>query len=238
MSNHQTSKWTQFAFLVLGLLSVLLGLFLSGQMFSHRRSHAQGSATEGSVDAPKSVSPETVTSSQDGPSVPPATEMTLPPTKQTVPGEELSVEEAEASPETKTSQGENPLESEESEKPPVLDVSTDYRYEPIGKRDPFRPFRDSKIGIGQIRQSNRPLEPLEKHDVRALEVVAIIWGNEKPKALIQDPEKNIHPAVKGQRIGKNEGFIAEIREGEIVVVELFDLNGKTVKEPVVLPIRK
>jgi type IV pilus assembly protein PilP len=124
------------------------------------------------------------------------------------------------------------------EKQPVFDTSLDYRYEPVGKRDPFRPFRDSKIGIGQIRANPRAPEPLEKFDVKNLEVVAIVWGNEKPKALIQDPEKQVHSVSKGQRVGKNEGFIAEIREGEVVIVELFDLNGKIVKESFVLPIKK
>jgi type IV pilus assembly protein PilP len=53
-----------------------------------------------------------------------------------------------------------------------------------------------------------------------------------------DPTKKVHSVSKGQRLGKNEGFVAEIREGEVVVVELFDLNGKVVKEPVVLTIKK
>jgi type IV pilus assembly protein PilP len=85
---------------------------------------------------------------------------------------------------------------------------------------------------------DRVLEPLEKFETKALQVVAIVWGTEKPRALVQDPESNVHTVAKGQRIGKNEGFVAEIREGEIVVVEFFDLNGKVIKESVVLPIRK
>lgn len=120
----------------------------------------------------------------------------------------------------------------------VFETNTDYKYDPVGKRDPFRPYRDAKVGIGQIRSSNRTPEPLERFDVKTLEVVAIVWDISKPKALIQDPEKGIHSVVKGQRIGKNEGYIAEIREGEVVVVELFDLNGKIVKEPYVMCIDK
>jgi len=120
----------------------------------------------------------------------------------------------------------------------VFEASVDYRYEPVGKRDPFRPYRDAKVGIGQIRAASRVPEPLEKYDLKSLEIVAIVWDNSKPKALIQDPDKGIHSVVKGQRIGKNEGYIAEIREGEIVVVELFDLNGKIIKEPFVMCIDK
>lgn len=124
------------------------------------------------------------------------------------------------------------------EKNNPTDSSIDYRYDPVGKRDPFRPYRDAKVGVGQLRSTDRQLEPLENFDVKTLEVVAIIWGTERPKALIQDPSKQVHSVIKGQRIGKNDGFVAEIREGEIVVVELFDLNGKVIKESVVLPIKK
>jgi type IV pilus assembly protein PilP len=114
-----------------------------------------------------------------------------------------------------------------------------YIYDPVGRRDPFRPFRDAKVGIGQIVVTReRPLEPLENFDVKSLEVVAIIWGIKKPKALIQDSTKVIHTVVKGMRIGKNDGVVAEIREGEVVVMELFDQNGKIVKEPFILPIKK
>ncbi len=140
--------------------------------------------------------------------------------------------------EAKSTQNSSGLDLPTDEQPPVFDASSDYRYEPVGKRDPFRPFRDAKIGIGQVRQTTRSLEPLERFDIKTLEVVAIVWANDKPKALIQDPDKQVHSVVKGQRIGKNEGYIAEIREGEIVVIELYDLNGKVVKEPYVMCIDK
>jgi type IV pilus assembly protein PilP len=114
-----------------------------------------------------------------------------------------------------------------------------YVYDPVGRRDPFRPYRDAKVGIGAlVVQRERPLEPLESFDVKTLQVVAIIWGISKPKALIQDPNKVIHTVVKGMRIGKNDGVIAEIREGEVVIIELFDQNGKIVKEPFILPIKR
>lgn len=114
-----------------------------------------------------------------------------------------------------------------------------YIYDPVGRRDPFRPFRDAKVGVGAlVVQRERALEALENFDVKSLEVVAIIWGISRPKALIQDPNKVIHTVVKGMRIGKNDGVVAEIREGEVVVVELFDQNGKVVKEPYIIPIRK
>lgn len=120
----------------------------------------------------------------------------------------------------------------------IFESSVDYIYQPVGKRDPFRPHRDAKVGVGLVRTVTRPPEPLEKFDLKTLEVVAIVWDTDHPKALIQDPTKGVHSVVKGQRIGKNEGYIAEIREGEIVVIEMFELNGKPVKEPFVMCIDK
>lgn len=122
--------------------------------------------------------------------------------------------------------------------PIVFQSNVDYKYDPISKRDPFKPYRNAKVGMSQVIARNRPTEPLEEFDVKSLQVVAIVWGNSKPRALIMDPTKKVHSVSKGQRLGKNEGFVAEIREGEVVVVELFDLNGKVVKEPVVLTIKK
>lgn len=151
--------------------------------------------------------------------------------------EEKNVSNSDASQATDSPEAPK-VEEDKSAVPINFETALDYRYEPIGKRDPFRPFRDSKVGVGLIRSSNRPLEPLEKFDLKSLEVVAIVWSNEKPKALIQDPEKGIHSVLKGQRIGKNEGYVAEIREGEVVIVELYELNGQIIKEPYVLCIDK
>ncbi len=122
----------------------------------------------------------------------------------------------------------------------VINSTPGYVYDPVGKRDPFRPFRDAKIGIGSLvgYSKGRTLEPLELFDVKSLQVVAIVWGIKKPKALVQDPEKKVHTVFKGMRIGKNDGVVAEIREGEVVVVEVFDYNGKATKESFVLPIKK
>lgn len=114
-----------------------------------------------------------------------------------------------------------------------------YIYDPVGRRDPFRPFHDAKVGVGSLLgYGTRQLEPLERFDAHSLQVVAIIWGTKKPKALVEDPDHKIHTVFKGMRVGKNDGVIAEIREGEIVIAEVFDYNGKLTKESFILPIRK
>ncbi len=209
MNWSQRAKVIRLGYGILGTGCFLLGLYLSGILLSQQFARAQeAELAEGDTPVEKRV-------------------------------DDAEAPHAANSSDAKTPGAESPYEATPLEgSPPVFDTNADYRYEPVGKRDPFRPYRDSKIGIGLIRATTRPQEPLEKFDIKSLEVVAIVWGNDKPKALIQDPNKQVHSVAKGQRIGKNDGFIAEIREGEIVVVELFDLNGKIVKESVVIPIKK
>lgn len=232
MNNQKTSRVSQIGLLLLGLMSVFLGLYVAGQVFSKTKVYAQNAnGTQAPGQATTDI-PAPENNVAPGPGAPSSGE---------IDGENSNLPPPESVVAPLDNKG-APLPSGEaagptSELSPV-EVAGEYRYEPVGKRDPFRPFRESRIGIGQLKSTARNPEPLEKFDVRSLEVIAIVWGNEKPKALIQDPEHHVHTALKGQRIGKNEGFVAEIREGEIVVVELFDLNGKTVKESVVLPIKR
>ena len=78
----------------------------------------------------------------------------------------------------------------------------DFRYDPTGKPDPFRSFvklqEDLEDGI---------TTPLERFDLTQLEVTAIIWGHDEPRALIKDPAGKGHIVAAGTPIGKNQGRI-------------------------------
>jgi len=102
-----------------------------------------------------------------------------------------------------------------------------YIYDPTGKRDPFRPEDDKEVisDDGGKRRSGpaplapRELEPLEAFDVSQIKVLAIIWDVKNPRALVKDPNGQTHLLKLKSRIGKKNGFVVAIREGEIVVVE-------------------
>lgn len=214
MENPTSTKKIKVVLIIFGFLFLLAGIVVTGELIGLKKSMAQES--EGSnQNSPPGDNP--ANSMQASPSNVPVGQPGNPP---------------------KGSDQQNELVLPKDNKPPAFEAGGDYQYEPVGKRDPFRPYRDAKIGIGQVRAASRTPEPLERFDIKTLDVVAIVWSNDRPKALIQDPDKNIHSVVKGQRIGKNEGYVAEIREGEIVVIELYDLNGKIVKEPYVMCIDK
>ena len=60
---------------------------------------------------------------------------------------------------------------------------------------------------------------LKAYDLQALRVTSLIWDVEVPKALVLDPAGQTHHVQVGSAIGRNQGYVAKIREGELVVVE-------------------
>jgi type IV pilus assembly protein PilP len=105
-----------------------------------------------------------------------------------------------------------------------------------GRRNPFRPMmlkddNNDRAAIG-------PATPLERYDIDELKLIAIMWEVKSPKAMVMDPNKEIHIIGKDDRIGRRQGYVATIREGELVVVETTDFNGETVYSTRVMRIEK
>ncbi|MCB9026156.1 MAG: pilus assembly protein PilP [Bdellovibrionaceae bacterium] len=102
-----------------------------------------------------------------------------------------------------------------------------YNYDTGNRRDPFREFR---IDVGsEITEDGvfvGPLRPLQRFDLDKIIPVAIIWDVESPKAMFVDPTSKVHILGKDERIGRNNGYIATIREGEIVVIETVKRRGQ------------
>lgn len=106
--------------------------------------------------------------------------------------------------------------------------SDGYVYDPTGKRDPFKPFglptqlptnleapKDLSTMLPPVDTS----DPLQTYDLSQLKVVGIIWQVSNPKAVVRDPIGKIHMIKKDTKIGRNNGFVSQIREGEVLVVE-------------------
>ena len=103
--------------------------------------------------------------------------------------------------------------------PTVLDKAIEaqeaYTYNPIGKRDPFRSF----LASGERSGDDVPQTPLQRYEVDQYQLVGIIWGIERPRALVQDPEGVGHVMEVGTYIGKNWGKVTRISAEEVVVTE-------------------
>ncbi|MDG0816719.1 pilus assembly protein PilP [Bdellovibrio svalbardensis] len=113
----------------------------------------------------------------------------------------------------------------------------EYIYDPTGKRDPFKPFRMARP-TGKVEKTEVPLEPLQRWEVDRLQIVGILWDVKTPRAMVKDPDGAVYTVVKNSKIGRSEGFVAAIREGEIVVVETKYDDGKATKETRVMEFKK
>jgi type IV pilus assembly protein PilP len=117
----------------------------------------------------------------------------------------------------------------------------EFVYDPTGRRDPFRPYymkdsvaipltsnnqqeQDSVLVF--LKDSKANQEPLQAYDLNNFQILAIMWDALDPKAVVKAPNGKTYTLRKLTRIGKNNGYVATIREGEIVVIEVTS-DGKT-----------
>lgn len=105
-----------------------------------------------------------------------------------------------------------------------------------GRRNPFHPpltLEDMK-GASSIL----PGTPLERFELDEIKLVGIMWEIKAPKAMFIDPQGEVHILAKDDRIGRKHGYIAAIREGEVVVVEQNSFAGEGAFSTRILQIEK
>jgi len=94
-----------------------------------------------------------------------------------------------------------------------------YHYDPMGKKDPFKPLvREGAIISGSIL-GGAPLTPLQKYTLAELKLVAIITGTENPGAMVEDSKGDGYIIKKGTLIGDSYGEVVKIEKNEVVIVE-------------------
>lgn len=99
-----------------------------------------------------------------------------------------------------------------------------YRYNPVGKRDPFlSPFTVSPEQA--IPEGTKT--PLQRFDLGQLKLVGVIWETSQPKALIEDSGGLGYIVTQGTLIGSKGGVIKVIEPKRVVVEEYqTDFYGK------------
>lgn len=111
-----------------------------------------------------------------------------------------------------------------------------YAYDPNGKRDPFKPFRIIKVTRKETPADQ--LEPLQRWDLERLQIIGILWDVKTPRAMIRDPDGGVYTVTKSSRVGRNDGYISAIREGEVVVIETRYDEDKPIKESRIMEFKK
>jgi len=96
-----------------------------------------------------------------------------------------------------------------------------------GRRNPFKASALIEPGV-LSNQYMGPATPLERFELDELRLLAIIWDVKNPRAMFLDPTNEVHTIGKDDRIGRRRGYVAVIREGEVVVVESTTYGGEPV----------
>jgi type IV pilus assembly protein PilP len=97
-------------------------------------------------------------------------------------------------------------------------------YETRGRRDPFAQVLPERQM--SRNQANGPDLPLQQYELKDLRLTGIIWDVSRPRALFKDPKGRVHIVGPNAKLGKRNGYIAVIREGELVVVETVEEDGR------------
>lgn len=93
----------------------------------------------------------------------------------------------------------------------------EYGYNPNNKRDPFQSFLLS--GSSSPLVDNIPRTPLQKYEVGQYILTGIIWGIDRPRALVEDPSGDGHVVEIGTYIGTKWGKVETIEEGVVTITE-------------------
>jgi type IV pilus assembly protein PilP len=113
--------------------------------------------------------------------------------------------------------------------------AANYRYDPTGKRDPFRSFVKDKL-----RDDAADVEsPLEQFELGQLTISGVVWQADRRRALVLDPSGQAYVVKTGDRIGKNDGVVTEIDDSALVVRESYvDFHGDKTEKEIEIRIRQ
>jgi len=112
-----------------------------------------------------------------------------------------------------------------------------YRYDPVGKVDPFVPFINLQV-LASRKKKHKSNALLSNFEVTQLRVVGILWNPKNPeqaRAMIELPDGKGFILKLGMVIGRGEGKVIKITPDSVVVEEeILDIFGKVNKKQIVL----
>jgi len=116
-----------------------------------------------------------------------------------------------------------------------------YKYNPIGKTDPFKPFIEQDLAAKKKLEKAKPLplSPLQRAGVNQFRLVGIAGDEKNKKAIVQDMKGKIYPIFIGTYIGLNNGRVVEILADRVIVEEKVKARaGKTQANRSMMKLRK
>ena len=102
-------------------------------------------------------------------------------------------------------------------------------------RDPFRSFVLDRSA--ELAEEERG--PLEQFDLAQLTVVAVVWGTDRARAMIEDPSGRGYVIQEGTPIGKNDGYVTQITDNSVTVLETYvDYLGESTQKSIEMRVRQ
>lgn len=137
-----------------------------------------------------------------------------------------------------------PAKVEKTEPPPATEQGTEeevaaeptlsYMYDPTGRREPFESLVASEVaGVEDVIVTPPPEEltsPLQKYDVKQIQVVGIILGGLGDYAKVKAPDGESYTISVGTLVGQHQGKVISISENVILVKETIQYESGKVEE--------
>lgn len=122
----------------------------------------------------------------------------------------------------------------------IEDFLEQFNYDSVNRRDPFQIYLEylPSDEPPEPEINNRGVAPVQRYDLEDLKLVGIMWDIKEPKAMFMDPDKEVTVLGRDESIGNRNGYIAAIREGEVVVVESLRRRGDIIYKTRVLRIER
>jgi type IV pilus assembly protein PilP len=220
-------RWA-LSYILMSVSAVAVAFYLTSALMS--RSHAQSPTS-----APPQAQPQNQQQPRGGspgtsPSSPPGNPATNPPPPSQAPGQPP----AAGGPAT-GAVPEALLEESAPVQQTAIQVNPeDFVFDPTGIRDPFKPYKAVKPpehngAIANVTPTEN-LDPLQSVDIEMVELVAVLWDVKNPRALIRTKGGTTYTIKRDTKIGRNNGVVAGIREGEVIVLESFEEDGRPFKQ--------
>ncbi|MGZ6193557.1 MAG: pilus assembly protein PilP [Syntrophales bacterium] len=113
---------------------------------------------------------------------------------------------------------------------PDAKAAAAYKYNPIGKPDPFKPFIEQELSPKKKTATRTlPISPLQREGIDKFRLVGISGDDHHRIAIVQDVKGKAYPIFQGTYIGQNGGRVVEILPDRIIIEEKNKAEDKQAK---------
>ncbi len=122
---------------------------------------------------------------------------------------------------------------------PGIKATPAYKYNPIGKPDPFKPFIEQELGPKKKTELKAlPISPLQREGINSFRLVGVSGDDHHRIAIVQDVKGKAYPIFLGTYIGQNGGRVVEILPDRIIVEEKNKIEDKEKTNRLTIKLRK